>query len=117
MNTVELLQFSLDNAFSILGQVVEDVTQEQSDWHPPGVANPIGGTYWHLLTSVDQVQRILEVALLDTLGLDNSVARSRTLAYLAVVALKGLEAGQTEDRLTAREDAMRPRLRVLKGKR
>jgi hypothetical protein len=55
MNTVELLQFSLDNAFSILGQVVEDVTQEQADWYPPGIANPIGGTYWHLLTSVDQV--------------------------------------------------------------
>ena len=69
------------------------------------------------LTSVDQVQRILEVALLDTLGLDNSVARSRTLAYLAVVALKALEAGQTEERLAALEDTLRPRLQIPKSKR
>jgi len=69
------------------------------------------------LTSVDHVRRILEVALLDTLGLDNSVARSRTLAYLAVVALKALDAGQTEERLSALEETLRPRLHVVKGKR
>ena len=55
MNTVELLQFSLGNAFDILGQVTADLTQEQADWQPPGIANPIGGTYWHTLSSVDHI--------------------------------------------------------------
>jgi hypothetical protein len=55
MNTVELLQFSLGNAFGILGQVTADLTQTQADWQPPGVANPIGATYWHVLSSADSV--------------------------------------------------------------
>jgi len=55
MNTVELLQFSLGNAFGILKDVAADVTQEQADWQPPGTANPIGATYWHVLSSADYV--------------------------------------------------------------
>lgn len=55
MNTVELLQFSLGNAMDMLRQVTADVTQAQADWTAPGVANPIGGTYWHVLSSVDQI--------------------------------------------------------------
>jgi hypothetical protein len=55
MNTVELLQHSLDNAFGILGQVTADLTQEQADWQPPGTANPIGATYWHALSGADDV--------------------------------------------------------------
>jgi hypothetical protein len=55
MNTVELLQYSLENAFGILGQVTADLTQEQSDWTPPGIANPIGAMYWHTLSSVDEI--------------------------------------------------------------
>ena len=45
MNTVELIQYSLGNAFDILGQVVADLTQEQADWAPPSIANPIDATY------------------------------------------------------------------------
>ncbi|MGD8397234.1 MAG: DinB family protein, partial [Anaerolineae bacterium] len=55
MNTVELLQYSLGNAFGILAQVTGDLTQEQADWQPPGIANPIGATYWHALSSADFV--------------------------------------------------------------
>jgi hypothetical protein len=55
MNTVELIQYSLGNAFDILGQVVADLTQEQADWTPPGIANPIGATYWHAISSVDDI--------------------------------------------------------------
>jgi hypothetical protein len=55
MNTVELTQYSLGNAFDILGQVVADLTQEQADWAPPGIANPIGATYWHTVSSVDEI--------------------------------------------------------------
>jgi hypothetical protein len=55
MNTVELLNYSLGNALDILGQVTADLTQEQADWCPPGIANPIGGLYWHTMSSIDQV--------------------------------------------------------------
>jgi hypothetical protein len=55
MNTVELVQYSLGNAFGILEQVVADLTQEQADWTPPGIANPIGATYWHTVSSVDEI--------------------------------------------------------------
>ncbi|MCX6000216.1 MAG: hypothetical protein NTU41_11710 [Chloroflexi bacterium] len=34
-----------------------------------------------------------EVAILDTLSMENSVSRNRTLAYLAQVALRALEVG------------------------
>ena len=55
MNTVELLQYSLDSAFEILGQVTADLTQEQADWQPPGIANPIGAMYWHTISGADDV--------------------------------------------------------------
>ena len=55
MNTVELVQHSLGSAFEILGQVTVDLTQEQSDWQPPGIANPIGALYWHTISSTDDV--------------------------------------------------------------
>jgi hypothetical protein len=55
MNTVELLQYSMGNAFGILGQVTADLTQELADWQPPGIANPIGATYWHTVSSADDV--------------------------------------------------------------
>ncbi len=48
------------------------------------------------LESVPQIRRLLEVAALDTLALENSVARSRTLVYLAQVAIKTLEVGDLE---------------------
>jgi hypothetical protein len=55
MNTVELTQFALGSAFDILGQVCADLTQEQADWIPPGVANPIGALYWHTISGADEV--------------------------------------------------------------
>ena len=55
MNTNELIQYTLGNAFGILNQVVSDLTQEQADWAPPGIANPIGATYWHAVSSTDEI--------------------------------------------------------------
>jgi hypothetical protein len=66
------------------------------------------------LDSVPKVRRLLEIAVLDTLSLENSVARSRTLAYLAQVALKTLEVGEFEARLEALEATMGPRLRTAR---
>lgn len=64
------------------------------------------------LDDVPKIRRLLEIAVLDTLSLENSVARSRTLAYLAQVALKTLEVGEFEARLEALEATMGPRLRT-----
>jgi len=58
------------------------------------------------LESVGDIRRILEVAVLDTLGLENSIARARTLAYLAMTAIKLLETGELEDRVAHLEHAM-----------
>ncbi len=55
------------------------------------------------LETVSEIRRLIEIAVLDTLGLENSIARSRTLAYLAQVALKALEVGAFEERLRALE--------------
>ncbi len=61
------------------------------------------------LGTVTDIRRLLEVAAIDTLSLENSVARSRTLAYLGQTALKCLEVGEFEDRLTLLEAAIRSR--------
>ena len=58
------------------------------------------------LQTVADIRRILEVAVLDTLGLENSIARARTLAYLAMTAIKLLEVGELEQRLAALEAAI-----------
>ena len=43
------------------------------------------------LESAESILRLLEIATLDTLSLENSVSRSRTLAYLVQTALRILE--------------------------
>jgi hypothetical protein len=55
MNTVELIQYAVKNALDIMEQVTADLTQEQCDWAPPGLANPIGATYWHAISGADFV--------------------------------------------------------------
>ena len=62
------------------------------------------------LASVEQIRRVLEIGVLDCLGLENSIARSRTLAYLAQVAVKLLEVGELEERVRALESVLHPRL-------
>jgi hypothetical protein len=58
------------------------------------------------LGTVTDIRRLLEVAVIDTLSLENSVARSRTLAYLGQTALKCLEVGELEGRLAMLEAAV-----------
>lgn len=58
------------------------------------------------LETVAGIRRLIEVAVLDTLGAENSLARCRTLAYLAQVALHALEAGDLENRVNVLEQAV-----------
>ena len=77
----------------------------------------VAGAYeFEGLGSVEDIRRLLEIAALDTLGLENSVARSRTLAYLAQVALKALEVCELEERVRALEQLLGPRLQAMGGR-
>jgi len=78
----------------------------------------VSGAYdFEGLADVGQVQRLLEIAVSDTLSLENSVARSRTLAYLAQVALKALEVGELAERIDALERLVAPRLEKPRKRR
>ena len=46
------------------------------------------------LQNVADIRCILEIAVLDTLGLENSIARARALAYVAMTAVKLSEVGE-----------------------
>ncbi|MFQ6028098.1 MAG: hypothetical protein ACE5Q6_11450 [Dehalococcoidia bacterium] len=58
------------------------------------------------LDSLAVLQRVLEIALLDTLGLDNSLNRSRTLGYLVGIGSRLRQEGEVELRLAALEAAV-----------
>ena len=55
-----------------------------------------------LATPAD-IRRLVEVAAFDVLGLENSIARARTLAYLAQVASSLVEKHEMEARLEVLE--------------
>ena len=55
------------------------------------------------LGDLDSVKAMLERVMLDTLALENSARRSRTVGYLIGIALKLYEAAEVEERLQALE--------------
>jgi hypothetical protein len=56
------------------------------------------------LDNVHDIRRLIEIAVVDTLSLENSIQRSRALAYLAQMALRSLEVGEVQDRLQQLEE-------------
>lgn len=62
------------------------------------------------LDSIPKIRRLVEIAAFDTVGLENSTSRSRTLIAAAMAAAKLLEIGNLEERLAALEAALGPRL-------
>jgi hypothetical protein len=61
------------------------------------------------LRTVESAQRLLETAALETLALENSIARNRALISAAAGAGKLIEAGDLEERLAAVEAAVAPK--------
>lgn len=57
------------------------------------------------LGSVKSIRRIVEIATIDVLGLENSIARSRVLLSAALAAARLLEVGELEERLATLEAA------------
>jgi hypothetical protein len=58
------------------------------------------------LRGVEGAQRVLEIALLDLLALDNSVPRDRSLIAGALAVLKANEVGDLVERIKALEAAV-----------
>jgi hypothetical protein len=61
------------------------------------------------LRTVESAQRLLETAAIETLALENSIARNRALISAAAGAGKLIEAGDLADRLSAVEAAVGPK--------
>jgi hypothetical protein len=68
------------------------------------------------LDSIPALRRVLEVAVIDALGLENSVARSRVLISAVQVGARLVEVGEMEERMAAVEAALGPRI-VTQSKR
>ena len=61
------------------------------------------------LRTVESAQRLLETAAIETLALENSIARNRALISAAAGAGKLIEAGDLADRLSAVAAAVGPK--------
>jgi hypothetical protein len=53
VDAVSLFRQQLQDAHGFLEEIVKDVTAEQAHWAPPGIANPLGATYAHLVLGED----------------------------------------------------------------
>lgn len=60
------------------------------------------------LATIEDSRRLLEIAMLDALGLENSIARVRALIAGSLAAARLVELGDHEARLAALEAAMAP---------
>jgi hypothetical protein len=58
------------------------------------------------LDTVQSIRRILEIATLDALRLDNSIVRARVLISAALAAAKLLETGELQARIESLEAAI-----------
>ena len=61
------------------------------------------------LGSIESILRIFEIAAIDVLGLETSIAKSRVLINAGSAALKLLEIGELEARIALLEAAIRAR--------
>ena len=65
-----------------------------------------GRTPWRASATGADLQRVLELALADTLELENTVPRTRALTQLVAVAARVKETTELEARLRALEDGV-----------
>ena len=50
-----LLRQQFQAAHQLLEATTADVTPEQAHWMPPGIANPLGATYAHVVLAEDNI--------------------------------------------------------------
>jgi len=66
------------------------------------------------LEDVPSLRRLLEIAALDLLGLENSISRARALIAVVAAGAKLLEVGEVDERLKAVEHVLRQRPKPLR---
>jgi hypothetical protein len=55
MDAIAFIRQEIGWAHELLESVIQDVTQEQAEWTPPGNANPLGATYAHAVCAEDAI--------------------------------------------------------------
>lgn len=68
------------------------------------------------IRDVEQALRVLEIALIDSLSLDNSVPRNRILVAIAQTGLKVFETSELEERVAALEETLLVRQPAVRGR-
>ena len=69
------------------------------------------------IESVPQLRRVLEIVILDALGMDNNVARGRLLVSAVVAAAKLNELGEIAQQIARLHDVLVPRIEQGKARR
>jgi len=78
----------------------------------------VAGAYdFEGLETVGQLRRLLSIATVDSLSLENSIARSRVLVAIVLAGSKLLEVGELQQRIEALEGALGPRLHAASGRK
>ena len=67
--------------------------------------------------SVPQLRRVLEIVILDALGMDNTIARGRLLVSAVLAASKLTEIGEIADQFARLHDVLAPRIAREKARR
>jgi hypothetical protein len=53
MDALELLRKQVRETYAWLEMTLEDISEEQANWRPPGTANSIGAVYAHAIIAAD----------------------------------------------------------------
>ena len=69
------------------------------------------------METVPQLRRVLQIAVLEALGLENSPARVRVLLSSVMIGAKLLETGELADQLAAIKGVLEARLPARKARR
>lgn len=59
MDAVSLLHNQFRATYKLLENTIADVTPEQAQWVPPGIANPIGASYAHVVIATDAIMHAM----------------------------------------------------------
>lgn len=53
MNAIDLIRSQYKGAHDLMEATMSDVSVEHAHWAPPGIANPLGATYFHTVVAED----------------------------------------------------------------
>jgi len=53
MDAIDLLRYQVRDTYAWLDMTVSDISEEQANWQPPGIANSIGAVYAHTMITAD----------------------------------------------------------------